>query len=159
MSLFSQQTFPAPWPKSPGSLESIYATGVHTERMYERRRKVHLSGEIDCSPSIDGIASAPEALPYLIADVGARLTSCTDVLECRIGGPPVWLEGENPPPEAWTTCGTCNQPMPLVLQLDAGHEGCASCCTAIRVLYLFGCNNEECSPTLTLIGNITPRFP
>ncbi|KAL1638074.1 hypothetical protein SLS58_009000 [Diplodia intermedia] len=68
----------------------------------------------------------------------------TDDTFSQLGGQPTWPTPTAPPPSfASTRCGTCNAPMPLLLQLNGdspqhfpGHT---------RRLYVFGCRRKACA--------------
>ncbi|KAL1617176.1 hypothetical protein SLS54_007953 [Diplodia seriata] len=68
----------------------------------------------------------------------------TDDTFSQLGGQPTWpAHAPTPPSFATTRCGTCNDPMPLLLQLNGdspqhfpGHT---------RRLYVFGCRRKACA--------------
>ncbi|KAM5435149.1 hypothetical protein MferCBS31731_006446 [Microsporum ferrugineum] len=61
----------------------------------------------------------------------------------HLGGWPTWLDPATPPPGDFAKCKICNDPMPLILQLNGdlpehfAHDE--------RWLYIFGCVRRTCS--------------
>ncbi|EFQ97512.1 hypothetical protein MGYG_00552 [Nannizzia gypsea CBS 118893] len=61
----------------------------------------------------------------------------------HLGGWPTWLDPATPPPGNFAKCKVCNDPMPLILQLNGdlpehfAHDE--------RWLYIFGCVRRTCS--------------
>ncbi|OAL75253.1 hypothetical protein A7D00_0851 [Trichophyton violaceum] len=61
----------------------------------------------------------------------------------HLGGWPTWLDPATPPPGNFAVCKVCNDPMPLLLQLNGdlpehfAHDE--------RWLYIFGCVRRTCS--------------
>ncbi|KAF3490927.1 uncharacterized protein GIQ15_00444 [Arthroderma uncinatum] len=61
----------------------------------------------------------------------------------HLGGWPTWLDPATPPPGDFSKCKICNDPMPLILQLNADlPEHFAN---DERWLYIFGCVRRTCN--------------
>ncbi|OUM59194.1 hypothetical protein PIROE2DRAFT_63924 [Piromyces sp. E2] len=58
----------------------------------------------------------------------------------KIGGKPIWLNQNCPPPTSYATCDNCGEKLFLLMQLQ-GHINKRK---YDRVFYVFGCNNSQC---------------
>jgi len=58
----------------------------------------------------------------------------------KIGGKPIWLNQNCPPPTSYSTCDNCGERLFLLMQLQ-GHINKRK---YDRVFYVFGCNNSQC---------------
>lgn len=139
---------------------------IHALSMHLRRNVTHAQSEAStCIASLDSRDTyPPERVSYLVAgqpycasdlshhcvavtDLGPSLDqeqACQNAMEARVGGRPVWLNNEPPPPTSWTTCTGCLRPMSLVLQSGCKLAGSASCSGSQRLLYIFGCDTPKC---------------
>ncbi|ESX02194.1 hypothetical protein KL918_003739 [Ogataea parapolymorpha] len=57
-----------------------------------------------------------------------------------IGGKPIWLNPNSPPPKELLQCKSCQEPMHLLLQCYANLANTFY----DRVIYIFGCNKAQC---------------
>ncbi|KAI1909150.1 hypothetical protein LOZ39_004513 [Ophidiomyces ophidiicola] len=67
----------------------------------------------------------------------------TDDAISHLGGLPTWLDPSTPPPGNFAKCKSCNDPMPLLLQLHADLPEHFP--NDERWLYIFGCTRRTCS--------------
>ncbi|WEW60510.1 hypothetical protein PRK78_005997 [Emydomyces testavorans] len=82
---------------------------------------------------------------YTVTSVllGYASDEATDDAISHLGGWPTWLDPSTPPPGNFARCKSCNDPMPLLLQLNADlpehfpHDE--------RWLYVFGCTKRTCN--------------
>ncbi|EEP81963.1 conserved hypothetical protein [Uncinocarpus reesii 1704] len=75
--------------------------------------------------------------------LGFAEDEATDDTTSHLGGWPTWLDPSTPPPGNFAKCKSCNDPMPLLLQLNADlpekfpHDE--------RWLYIFACTRRTCN--------------
>ncbi|ODV86397.1 hypothetical protein CANARDRAFT_197026 [[Candida] arabinofermentans NRRL YB-2248] len=73
-------------------------------------------------------------------DVAISEEEQPDLDDTFIGGQPIWLNPDSPPPSELLMCKNCSSPMHLLLQCSANLENTFY----DRVIYLFGCNKPGC---------------
>ncbi|KAL1986407.1 hypothetical protein VTN96DRAFT_6486 [Rasamsonia emersonii] len=75
--------------------------------------------------------------------LGYATTEPTDDTISHLGGWPTWLDERTPPPGDLAKCKVCNNPMPLLLQLNGDLPEHFP--DDERRLYIFGCPRKACS--------------
>ncbi|KAL1967593.1 hypothetical protein VTN77DRAFT_3108 [Rasamsonia byssochlamydoides] len=93
----------------------------------------------------DSDSSLEDAGDYTETGVllGYATTEPTDDTISHLGGWPTWLDEQTPPPGDLAKCKVCNNPMPLLLQLNGDLPEHFP--DDERRLYIFGCPRKACS--------------